>query len=49
MEFETNDGDTRHFGPGDMVLADDTTGSGHLTRFLTDVTVLFVPVVDIPT
>jgi hypothetical protein len=26
----------------------DTTGSGHITRFLTDVTVLFVPVASIP-
>ncbi len=38
----------RRFRPGDAFLADDTTGSGHITRFLAEVTALFVPVVDIP-
>lgn len=27
-----SDGETRTFGPGDIVLAEDTTGSGHITR-----------------
>jgi hypothetical protein len=48
VEVETGDGNTRRFRPGEMMLADDTTGSGHITRFLTDVTVLFVPVASIP-
>jgi quercetin dioxygenase-like cupin family protein len=48
VEFETGDGNTRRIRPGDMVLADDTTGSGHITRFLTDSTALLVPVADIP-
>ena len=48
VEVETSDGDKRRFRPGDIVLADDTTGSGHITRFLAEVTALFVPVADIP-
>jgi hypothetical protein len=48
VEVETGDGNTRRFRPGEMMLADDTTGSGHITRFLADVTVLFVPVANIP-
>ena len=43
-EIETSDGNTRCFRPGDMFLADDTTGSGHITHCLTDLTTLFVPV-----
>lgn len=48
QEVETSDGEKRRFRPGDVVLADDTTGSGHITRALTEVTILFVPVADIP-
>ena len=47
-EIETGDGDTRRFRPGDMFLSDDTTGSGHITRCLTDLTVLYVPAANIP-
>jgi hypothetical protein len=47
-EIETSDGSTRRFRQGDVFLADDTTGSGHIARFLTDVTVLVVPVASIP-
>lgn len=31
-EIECGDGTTRRFGPGDILLADDTTGQGHITR-----------------
>jgi hypothetical protein len=29
---ECGDGTKRRFGPGDIMLADDTTGQGHITR-----------------
>jgi hypothetical protein len=32
VEIETGDGDTRQFGVGDILLADDTTGQGHISR-----------------
>ena len=32
VEIETGDGTIRRFGPGDVMLADDTTGRGHITR-----------------
>lgn len=31
-EIETGDGTRRRFGPGAVMLADDTTGRGHITR-----------------
>ena len=31
-EVECTDGSVRRFGPGDIMLADDTTGRGHITR-----------------
>ena len=31
-EVEISDGTKRHFGPGDIFLADDTTGRGHISR-----------------
>jgi hypothetical protein len=31
-EVECGDGTKRRFGPGDIMLADDTTGQGHITR-----------------
>jgi len=31
-EVECGDGSKRVFGPGDILLADDTTGQGHITR-----------------
>jgi hypothetical protein len=34
MEIGIGDGTTRRFGPGDVVLADDRTGKGHMTRSL---------------
>lgn len=32
VEIETGDGAIRRFGPGDVMLAEDTTGHGHITR-----------------
>ena len=31
-EIEVGDGTVRCFGPGDVMLAEDLTGKGHLTR-----------------
>jgi quercetin dioxygenase-like cupin family protein len=31
-EVECADGSKRRFGPGDILLADDTSGHGHITR-----------------
>jgi hypothetical protein len=31
-EVECGDGSKRRFGPGDVLLADDTWGHGHITR-----------------
>ncbi len=31
-ELEVGDGTTKRFGPGSILLADDTTGQGHITR-----------------
>ena len=33
VEYETSDGDIRQLGAGSVVLAEDTTGKGHITRF----------------
>ena len=35
LEFETRDG-SRFLGPGDVLLAEDTTGGGHRWRLLDD-------------
>ena len=32
VEIETGGGDKRQFGVGDILLADDTTGQGHISR-----------------
>ena len=34
VEIETGDGTVRRFGPGDVMLAEDTTGRGHITRVI---------------
>jgi hypothetical protein len=34
VEIEVGDGSTRRLGAGDILLADDTTGQGHITRDL---------------
>ena len=36
FEVTVSDGERREFGPGDVVLAEDTVGKGHLTRPITD-------------
>ena len=32
MEVETGDGSKRRLAPGDILLGDDMTGEGHITR-----------------
>ena len=32
VEIETGDGTKRVFGPGDIILAEDLTGRGHISR-----------------
>ena len=32
VEIEIGDGTRRQFGPGDVLLAEDTTGRGHISR-----------------
>lgn len=39
IEVEVSDGSSRQFGPGDLVLAADTRGRGHITRVVGDQTV----------
>jgi len=34
IEIEVGSGDTRRFGPGDVLLAEDTTGEGHIVRVI---------------
>ena len=34
IEIEVGDGGKRAFGPGDILLAEDTTGRGHISRAL---------------
>jgi hypothetical protein len=36
IEVEVSDGSARRFGPGELVLATDTTGRGHITRLAGD-------------
>jgi uncharacterized cupin superfamily protein len=47
VEIEAGDGAVRRFGPGDVLLAEDLTGQGHLTRVVGDQprTALLVPLV----
>ena len=32
VEIETSDGNKRRFGPGSILLAEDVTGKGHISR-----------------
>jgi len=32
VEFETSDGDIRRVGAGRIILVEDTTGKGHISR-----------------
>ena len=34
LEGRVSDGETRQFGPGSIVLVEDTTGKGHVTKVL---------------
>jgi quercetin dioxygenase-like cupin family protein len=45
VDVEASDGEVRRFGPGDVVLVEDTTGAGHTTRALNGEArdTLFVP------
>lgn len=36
IEVHVSDGTSRQFGPGDLVLATDTSGRGHITRVVGD-------------
>ena len=36
MELTASDGETRQFPPGSILLAEDTTGSGHTTTVVSD-------------
>ena len=46
-EIRCGDGTARRFGPGDIMLADDTTGQGHVTTELEpERRSLFLPVAD---
>jgi hypothetical protein len=41
-EIEISDGAKRRFGPGAVMLADDTTGRGHITRVVSNEPRLYV-------
>jgi hypothetical protein len=44
VDGETSDGSKRRFGPGDVVLLEDTTGKGHRSRVVGDQEVLMAVV-----
>jgi uncharacterized cupin superfamily protein len=45
VEIECGDGSTCRLGPGDILLADDTTGQGHISREITSPRrSIFVPI-----
>lgn len=48
VEIQASDGEVRRFGPGDVMLADDTTGKGHITRGIGSIPriSIFVPLAD---
>jgi quercetin dioxygenase-like cupin family protein len=41
-EVLVSDGESRRFRAGDLLLANDLTGKGHITRALTDLTLAFI-------
>ncbi|MFZ0709566.1 MAG: hypothetical protein WAM53_05960 [Terrimicrobiaceae bacterium] len=41
-EVATSDGEARRFHPGEVLLCNDLTGKGHVTRAITDLIVAFV-------
>jgi hypothetical protein len=48
VEIEVSDGEVRRFGPGSILLAEDTTGKGHISRGIGTGTrhTLFIPLTD---
>jgi hypothetical protein len=42
VEVTASDGDVRRVGPGEALLIEDTTGKGHSTRAIGDITFLIV-------
>jgi hypothetical protein len=50
FEVTAGDGTMREFKPGDVVIAEDTWGSGHATRMIGDVDciTLFIELTDTP-
>ena len=34
LEVEVTDGEIRRFGPGAVILVEDTTGKGHVSRII---------------
>jgi hypothetical protein len=42
VEIVASGGETRHFGPGSIMLADDLTGKGHISRLLTEERLLVI-------
>jgi hypothetical protein len=47
-EVEASDGEVRRIGPGTIMLADDTTGQGHITRGIgtEERLSIFIPLLD---
>ena len=43
-EVEVGDGTTRRLGPGEIYLADDTTGQGHISRAVGNQPRIFVSI-----
>ncbi len=41
-EVVTSDGEARRFHPGEVLLCNDLTGKGHVTRAISDLVVAFV-------
>jgi quercetin dioxygenase-like cupin family protein len=41
-EVVASDGDTKRFHPGDLLLCDDLTGKGHVTRAISNAVVAFI-------
>ena len=48
VDIEVGDGTVRRLGPGDVLLAEDTTGQGHISRAVDGQprTCLFLPLAD---
>jgi len=48
VDLEVGDGTVRRLGPGDILLAEDTTGQGHISRAVNNEPrrCLFIPLLD---